>query len=819
MKKRIFAILLTVVMVMALVPTSVFGIDIDKTATDLENNQTTVTLEVGGTQEVEKVAVLFVLDYSTSVTVRDEAASFIDELADKANTNVKVCVINYWADADEGTWTTITDETSTSELLSTDKSGGTNYHAGLLAAQKALNSDEIEGYTTYLITISDGITYLWGNSAMTVPYAMVGSNDTVSTPDGTVSVWDMTYKEGTPLITTDDTTGVYESWDGFFSGMTTKLTNTESYFTKYGTEYDSYIKVYNSDNKNYNDGAGNTETLATYATNVEVAIYETATTYEALAKSVDYAYAFKMDENHWSAYPWGEQLMDYLIDASDNSGDIASGEISGTTAADVFSTIKDQILYEIMSGTVTDVIGEDFDWVGMDTVALTVGETELTGTVDGNTVTFGTDENASAYVVTYYPDETDEYGNVTKGEYFTWEINVPVEAANGLTLSYDLELTDGYTLPTDKSYEVLPTNEEAKIEYVDPDGDTKEDDFPVPTVIVGEKKSEPGLEKWIVTTDNNTVKQDDVAAGDTVEFQLTSNVPDLYDYMDWTYDEKTGTATATPRENATYTLTFHDEMDEALTFDESSVTVTIGDKVLVNTDDATYYTVTTSVTDECTFEVSMDLIELYSAEIITVGDWASTAIVVTYKATLSKDASAGTYENTAWVSYPDSESEKDTVEVDTYGISVFKYDQATATYATETVDETGTETTSTLAYATGLAGAEFTVYSDEDCTVEIATITTGTDGYATLEGLDAGTYYLVETKAPSGYVCSEETITVTIEGGGNKTTNIYSVSVANAEIPSTGGAGTVIFTVVGGGLIVAAAAVLVISRRKHEDEE
>ncbi|MCD7775913.1 MAG: isopeptide-forming domain-containing fimbrial protein [Firmicutes bacterium] len=380
----------------------------------------------------------------------------------------------------------------------------------------------------------------------------------------------------------------------------------------------------------------------------------------------------------------------------------------------------------------------------------------------------------------------------------------------------------------------MPTNESAVIEYEGPDGDTKDEDFPVPTVIVGEKKSEPGLEKWIVITETTTtededestttteekkyVKQDDVAAGDTVTFQLTSNVPNLESYMVWSYDANTGTATAEAKEGAEYTLIFHDEMDEALTFNESSVTVTIGNTVLDNTEDVTYYTVTTSTTDDCTFEVSMDLIALCKAGKITEDDWASTAIVVTYTATLSKTASAGTYKNEAWVTYLDDESEHDVVEVDIYGISVFKYDQATATYATETVDETGTETTSTLADATGLAGAVFTVYSDEECTVEVATITTGADGYATLEGLDAGAYYLKETEAPTGYVCSDTVLTVVIPDN-VETDNIAYVTVANAEIPSTGGAGTVIFTVVGGGLIVAAAAVLLISRRKHEDEE
>jgi LPXTG-motif cell wall-anchored protein len=60
-----------------------------------------------------------------------------------------------------------------------------------------------------------------------------------------------------------------------------------------------------------------------------------------------------------------------------------------------------------------------------------------------------------------------------------------------------------------------------------------------------------------------------------------------------------------------------------------------------------------------------------------------------------------------------------------------------------------------------LAGAEFTVYTDQDCTT-VATITSGDEttnavftsdanGIVTIVGLEPNTYYVKETKAPSGY--------------------------------------------------------------------
>lgn len=306
----------------------------------------------------------------------------------------------------------------------------------------------------------------------------------------------------------------------------------------------------------------------------------------------------------------------------------------------------------------------------------------------------------------------------------------------------------------------------------------------------GQPKTDyPGLEKWIVTDDGN-VEHDNVAAGDDVQFELKSNVPnDLINYMN-PKDPDDPSTQVELEGRGSYQLTFHDELN-AMLVNPRDFEVTIGTTKLDSND----YTVNMNPDDDCTFEVSLDLIALYNASKITDEDIEkATEIKVTYTATLDEDAVAGTYENTAWVTYPSGESEKDVVTVDTYAINIFKYDQANP-------DK-------------GLAGAEFTLYADEACMNAIATGETGKDGIVRFDGLDVGTYYLKETKAPNGYVGSEEVLVVTITESAAE--NTVSVQFANSEIPHTGGTGTVLFTVAGAAIIAGAGVLFVISRKRKK---
>ena len=106
--------------------------------------------------------------------------------------------------------------------------------------------------------------------------------------------------------------------------------------------------------------------------------------------------------------------------------------------------------------------------------------------------------------------------------------------------------------------------------------------------------------------------------------------------------------------------------------------------------------------------------------------------------------------------------------------------------------------------------------TDSEGTV-IATVTSGEDGYAVIDGLDAGTYYLTEIKAPEGYVKSDTPLTIVIPKDADGE-NVVSVSFANSQIPHTGGTGTLMFTIGGIVIIATAGILLLVSRKKKKTD-
>ena len=252
-----------------------------------------------------------------------------------------------------------------------------------------------------------------------------------------------------------------------------------------------------------------------------------------------------------------------------------------------------------------------------------------------------------------------------------------------------------------------------------------------------------------------------------------------------------------PTDIATYqAYSLSDTLEDArMSFNQESVVVKNNDTVL----------------DESAYEVAFEGQEMT----ITFTDYTALRpgnVTVTFS-TKNANTATGEFTNTATVHYQarDDESEKsksDIAETTLYAIDVDKY--------------------IFLQKDQKLAGAEFALYlSEEDAKAGENAIATGkTEKDGSLEqafaGLNAGTYYLVETKAPDGYKLSggvkDITLADDIEA---EDTFVYTAEVANStlvSLPITGGIGTLIFTFSGIALMGAAALLYIRSRKKKATE-
>lgn len=286
-------------------------------------------------------------------------------------------------------------------------------------------------------------------------------------------------------------------------------------------------------------------------------------------------------------------------------------------------------------------------------------------------------------------------------------------------------------------------------------------------------------------------------------------------------------------------LVLHDVMGDGLTFDDTSVVVTVSDtsvpaSTTVDGNTVTNWTLTTNNEDECTFEIAFT--DAYLASIVD-----EATITVTYTATLNNNAvvaGAGN-KNETWVTYGQAgESAKDTTLTYTWELPLMKYANpaegeialAGATFTLSKHSNGSTPYSLIKCASETINDVVVDVYEvvAAGTTNAVTEITTPESGKIVIRGLDADTYYLTETKAPDGYNKLTAPITVVIASTVNEqagtmtaTTTVGNATVSEvkvlnqtgSELPSTGGMGTTIFYVVGG-MMMAAAFVLLITKRK-----
>ena len=286
-------------------------------------------------------------------------------------------------------------------------------------------------------------------------------------------------------------------------------------------------------------------------------------------------------------------------------------------------------------------------------------------------------------------------------------------------------------------------------------------------------------------------KAGDFAIGDTVTYQLTSKVPDMTGYN-------------------SYTFKFTDTLSKGLDL-KAILSVKVGDTELKagKTGDNTYLP-TYTTNDNGTHTLTISFNDFYNNFKNRTGE----TITVVYTATLNKDAVIGMNPNTnkAVVEYSNDpksggtgKSEPSIVDVHTFDFTIYKYylkDQsnkedktalAKAEFELYKANEAGDAAdTNAKINIVKVKEGEYRQATPEEAVAEVFksdVIVSGTDGKVLVKGLDAGTYYLRETKAPDGYNKLLSDIKVEIKANYDDTTGkltSYSVNYTYNGTTTTG---------------------------------
>ena len=350
--------------------------------------------------------------------------------------------------------------------------------------------------------------------------------------------------------------------------------------------------------------------------------------------------------------------------------------------------------------------------------------------------------------------------------------------------------------------------------------------LPAPAALTAKGEDAPKLDKMVKTAGSTWSKTDDAAVGDTVSFYLKVTVPSYTDVSDVSLSV----------EDTLTNLVYNGDAKLYDAVPDGSANEIAGAMTTANDGGKLTFT-------------------LDYAKLMTAG--TARTVYIGYTATVAASAAAGgnhSASNTAKLVYGNAAMPGELLQTPSVATTVYNFSFELRKYFIDANDN-----------LQPLGGAEFTFYTDAGCTKALTfmqvgdvyrpalageTGVTAVPANLTICGLDAGTYYMKETKTPKGYAPPAGAYRMTLvpdgatgkldQDGSSLTSASGTIAdnvlihqtkfpVSNPErlvisfvntklpaLPSTGGIGTAVFTV-GGVAVMVLAVVLLLRRKKQED--
>lgn len=431
-------------------------------------------------------------------------------------------------------------------------------------------------------------------------------------------------------------------------------------------------------------------------------------------------------------------------------------------------------------------------------------------------------EHASGSGSSTVVDATDAFGKIASAL-----------RASGVTAA---AVTPGTAATLDAGYWLFVTNETATSNKINQVGTA-----PIYAVVggsavtVNQKSNLPTVSKFIKNDAKGSSwgKYADSEIGQSIDYKLTGTIADAY------------------ASYSKYYYSFYDTFDSGTTLDTDSVMVKVqtpasGDTA--QTETAVAATSYTKTYENNALTVTIDDLKNIKDEngnAITVAP--DSVVTVYYTAHLNENAKVASAHNDnevvlTYSNNPGTDSkgstEQDRVRDYTYELMIMKVDASNSTAlsgAKFTIQATGADEGAGTKYVQGDGSLGDTAYE----------FTTGTDGGIYVSGLDAGTYTVVETQAPSGYnkaasfsfeihpVYNTTTGDITNLAVSTSNANVATASVpensgvvaltvkdnAGIALPLTGQSGVTLLWVAGGVMVAVGATHLVRSRKKDKAQQ